>query len=271
MSQNYKIILHFINVFSNFVRHFGKYKINKKIIMGPKIIKAVITILLLPAAIVALVYANFESIAEPVRFDEVMASRQDEAIQRLKDIRSLQEAHKNVKGYYAASMDSLKLFYNEGSMKVVLQIGSHDDSLAVVNTEALKKQLKAKGVKDKDMQAKLYEAYLADRTQKIVCSIESLIPVKDTLFNERPEFHIDSLAFIPFSAGDSIILKADVREVSGVKVPLFEARVPYASLLRGLDEQLVVNKIAEKEDLELYPGLMVGDIEKPNNNAGNWE
>ena len=239
--------------------------------MGPKIIKAVITVLLLPAAIVALVYMNFESIAEPVRFDESKASREAVAIQKLKDIRTLQEAHKNVKGYYASAMDSLKLFYNEGSMKVVLQIGSMDDSLAVANTNVLQKQLKAKGVKDKDMQVKLYEAYLADKTMKIVCSVESLIPVRDTLFNERAEFNIDSLAFIPFSNGDSIALKADVREVSGVKVPLFEARVPYASLLRGLDEQLVVNVIAEKEDLELYPGLKVGDIEKPNNNAGNWE
>ena len=238
--------------------------------MGPKIIKAVITLLLLPAAIVALVYMNFESIAEPVRFDEAKASREAVAIQKLKDIRTLQEAHKNVKGYYASAMDSLKHFYNEGSMKVVLQIGSMDDSLAVANTSALQKQFKSKGVKDKDMQAKLYEAYLADKTLKIVCSVESLIPVKDTLFNERAKFNIDSLAYIPFS-NDSIALKADVREVSGVKVPLFEARVPYASLLRGLDRQLVVNAIAEREDLELYPGLKVGDIEKPNNNAGNWE
>ena len=238
--------------------------------MGPKIIKAVITLLLLPAAIVALVYMNFESIAEPVRFDEAKASREAVAIQKLKDIRTLQEAHKNVKGYYASAMDSLKHFYNEGSMKVVLQIGSMDDSLAVANTSVLQKQFKSKGVKEKDMQAKLYEAYLADKTLKIVCSVESLIPVKDTLFNERAKFNIDSLAYIPFS-NDSIVLKADVREVSGVKVPLFEARVPYASLLRGLDRQLVVNVIAEREDLELYPGLKVGDIEKPNNNAGNWE
>jgi hypothetical protein len=56
-----------------------------------------------------------------------------------------------------------------------------------------------------------------------------------------------------------------------VKLPLFEARMPYKSLLRGLDEQLVVNKIAERKDLELYAGLKVGDVEKANNNAGTWE
>ena len=239
--------------------------------MGPKIVKIIFTVLILPVAILALVYMNFESIAKPVRYDEEKASREAVAIQRLKDIRTLQEAHKNVTGRYASQMDSLQLFYNEGAMTVVLQIGNQDDSVARVNTDNLVKKFKARGVKDKDMQAKLYETYLADKTMKIVCAVESKIAVKDTLFNKRPDFSVDSLAFIPFSAGDSIILKAEVREVSGVKVPLFEARVPFKSLLRGMDEQLVVNTIAEREDLELYPGLKVGDIEKPNNNAGNWE
>ena len=240
--------------------------------MGSKIVKIIFTALLLPAAIIALVYMNFESIAEPVRYEEAKVAREKVAIQRLKDIRTLQEAHKNVTGRYAAQMDSLQLFYRNGAMTVTLQIGNHDDSVATVNTNNLVKQLKAKGVKDKDMQAKLYEAYeQSGKTLKIVCAVESNIPVRDTLFNERPDFCIDSLAFIPFSGGDSILLKAEVREVSGVKVPLFEARAPFKSLLKGLEEQLVVNTIAEKEDLDLYPGLKVGDIEKPNNNAGNWE
>ena len=34
---------------------------------------------------------------------------------------------------------------------------------------------------------------------------------------------------------------------------------------------IIVNLKAEKEDMRQYPGLKVGDIENPNNNAGNWE
>ena len=239
--------------------------------MGP-IIKKIFTFLLLPVAIAALAYLNFESIAEPVRFEDDKTAREAEAIQRLKDIRTLQEAHKNVKGYYATQMDSLQLFYKEGDMTVVLQVGSMDDSLAVANTAALEKKLKARGVKAKDIPAYLQEEYNKSNGElKLVFAVESNVPVKDTLFNDRPKFCVDSLAFIPFSGGDSTIMKAEVREVSGVKVPLFEARMPYKSLLRGLEEQLVINTIAGKEDLELYPGLKVGDIEKPNNNAGNWE
>ena len=239
--------------------------------MGPKIVKIILTALVLPAAIVTLVYLNVETVAKPVRFEDDMNARKDVAIQRLKDIRTLQEAHKNVAGYYATTMDSLKLFYNEGKMTVVLQIGNHDDSLAVANTAALQKKLKAKGVKNEDMQQALYQEHLKDSTLKIVCAVESQHPVKSTLFTDRPKFVVDSLEFIPFSGGQKVEMKAEVREVSGVKVPLFEAKVPFKALLKGLDKQLVVNEIAEKQDLDLYPGLKVGDIEKPNNNAGNWE
>ena len=42
-------------------------------------------------------------------------------------------------------------------------------------------------------------------------------------------------------------------------------------LLKGLDHQLIVNLKAEREDMGQYAGLKVGDIDNPNNNAGNWE
>jgi hypothetical protein len=47
--------------------------------------------------------------------------------------------------------------------------------------------------------------------------------------------------------------------------------MPYATLLKGMDEQLIINLEAEKEDQGRYSGLMVGSIDEANNNAGNWE
>ena len=81
---------------------------------------------------------------------------------------------------------------------------------------------------------------------------------------------MDSLEFIPFS-GEAVEMSAIINMVSGVKVPLFEAKMPYAALLKGLDEQLIINLEAEKDDQGRYAGLMVGSIDAPNNNAGNWE
>jgi hypothetical protein len=66
-------------------------------------------------------------------------------------------------------------------------------------------------------------------------------------------------------------MSAITKMVSGVKVPLFEAKMPYGALLKDMDEQLIINLEAEKEDQGRYSGLMVGSIDAPNNNAGNWE
>ena len=79
------------------------------------------------------------------------------------------------------------------------------------------------------------------------------------------------MANIPFANGQKIGLQSVIKKVSGVDVPLFEATIPYKILLNGLDNQQIINLVAERETLGKYPGLKVGSIETPNNNAGNWE
>ena len=231
------------------------------------VLKKVLTYLILPLVIVGLTAALVNSIMEPVHFNKHKAYRESIAVQRLKDIRDLQVAYKNVNGKYSSTIDSLKLFYNEGKMKITMQVGSKDDSLAKAHTEQLKK--KFRNLKGDKLAAKLNELYLAG-DQNLVFQISHDIPVKDTLFNSRPDFVVDSLAFIPFS-GDSIQMASTVKMVSGVKVPLFEASMPYRSLLRGLNNQLRINLDAQREDQGKYQGLQVGSISAPNNNAGNWE
>ena len=226
------------------------------------IIKKVLTYVIFPVIIVGLVYALVESVMAPVEFNKHRAYREGVAIQRLKDVRDLQVAFKNVNGRFASSIDTLQAFYNEGKMKIVMQVGSQDDSLAMANT----KKLKARYPRIKP--AQLLERY--NNGERLVFQIENEVPVKDTLFKHRTDFCIDSLAFIPFS-GDSLIMESAVKTVSGVKVPLFEASMPFKSLLKGLDNQLRINLDAEREDQGRYKGLKVGSVTAPNNNAGNWE
>ena len=226
------------------------------------ILKKVLTFLILPACIAGLTYALVSSVMEPVHFEKHKEYRKGIAVQRLKDIRELQVAYKNVNGKYTADVDSLIMFYNTGKMKVVMQIGSQDDSVAVANTKALKAR-KPK-IKPEEM-LKLY-----NEGKSLVFKIENEVPVKDTLFSHREHFVVDSLAFIPFS-GDSIIMASTVKRVSGVNVPLFEAQMPWKSLLKGLNNQLRINLDSQCEDQGKYKGLQVGSIESPNNNAGNWE
>ena len=208
-------------------------------------------------------YACIKSIMEPINFNKQKAYRETVGIQRMKDVRTLQEAFKSVSGHFTASADSLVDFYKNGKMEVIMQIGSNDDSLAVATTEKLKKS--RRGITPEQM----YELY--KKGEHLVFSISSKVDVKDTLFNTRNDFNIDSLKYIPFSQGDTIQMESVIKEVSGVKVPLFEARMPYKSLLKGLDNQLRINLDADRKAMNRYEGLQVGSVSAPNNNAGNWE
>lgn len=230
-------------------------------------VKKLFTWLILPALIVLLTYLLVQGIMQPVKFNEQKAFRESIAVQRLKDIRDLQVAYKNVNGRYASTIDSLKLFYNEGKMKITMNVGSKDDSLAMAHTDQIKK--KYRYLKGDKLTAKLNELYLAG-DQNLVFQVVTEVPVRDTVFRGRTDFNVDSLAMIPF-CGDSIIMESTVKTVSGVKVPLFEASMPFKSLLRGLNNQLRINLDAEREDQGRYKGLQVGSISAPNNNAGNWE
>ena len=231
-----------------------------------KALKIVLEIVLALAAC-ALVYAIYASVMKPVNFNKEKAHRQEVAVQRLKDIRTLEVAYKGVNNRYTADIDSLINFYNNGKMDITMQIGSKDDSLAWENTEKVKKAYR--NLKKEELNAKFMELY--KQGQKLVFSISTPIAVKDTLFNGREDFHIDSLAYIPFSGGQKVERDAIVKTVSGVQVPLFEARMPWKALLKGMDNQLRINLDAESEDLGHYQGLQVGSISNPNNNAGNWE
>ena len=168
---------------------------------------------------------------------------------------------KGAHGHFTASIDSLVNFYHNDSIKITKQIGSMDDSAAVANTEALKKKNR------KITNAQLLEYY--EKGMNLVLSIDRAIPVKDTLL-KREGFNVEDLKTIPFS-GKPIIMAAVVKQVSGVDVPLFEACMPYDDILIGLDRQYIINLKCEAEDMGRYPGLKVGSVDAPNNNAGNWE
>ena len=232
-----------------------------------KIVKILVEILLALVA-VGCVYGIYRSIMKPVNFNKEKARRQEVAVQRLKDIRTLEVAFKGVNGRYTADIDSLINFYNTGKMDIIMQVGSSDDSLAMENTKRVKDRAFLKLSKE-EQNARLMELYR--QGQKLVFSISTPIAVKDTLFNGRPDFCVDSLKYIPFSGKQPVEMDAIVKTVSGVQVPLFEARMPWKALLKGMDNQLRINLDAELEDQDKFPGLQVGSVNQPNNNAGNWE
>lgn len=227
-----------------------------------KPIYKILTWFVFPVIIVCLSYLIVANVMKPVNFNKEKAQREAVGIQRLKDIRTIQTAFKAETGHYAETFDSLKTFYRSGDIQIDLMIGSQDDSVAVENTKALRKK------NPKITPAEMLK--LANAGERLVFTVKTKIPVKDTLFNNRPDFNIDSIFMIPF-CGRPVIMETVMKQVSGVPVPLFEACMPYRMLLVGMDNQLRINLDAERIDTGRYPGLMVGSVSQPNNNAGNWE
>lgn len=88
----------------------------------------------------------------------------------------------------------------------------------------------------------------------------------------RGGYLADSAQYIPYSAGKRFALAANVQTGrSGRDIPLMECSAGYEDYLNGMDDGQVAELIDEATRSGRYPGLKIGDITTPNDNAGNWE
>ena len=96
------------------------------------------------------------------------------------------------------------------------------------------------------------------------------VAVTDTIYGAG--FNADSMRYVPFGNGAQfeMAIRNDTTK-SGAPLHLFQAQTPYETYLSGLNAQELANLKDLQSKLGKYCGLRVGDIEQPNNNAGNWE
>lgn len=90
----------------------------------------------LAIVILVLVYFIYDSIMEPVRFNQEVSRREAMVVNRLKDIRQVQMAHRARYGAFNSDLDSLVRFVKADSLAVIRAIGSVPDSLT--ETEAVR-------------------------------------------------------------------------------------------------------------------------------------
>ncbi len=208
--------------------------------------KTILQIVLL-IVILGLSYAIYESIQQPIRFQEKQKIRSTAVIDRLKSIRDVQVAYRNINDRYTGSFDTLIDFLKTANIPVVKMEGSLTDSLieaGVTEAKAL-----AMGLIKRDT---IY------------------VPAKDSLVKKG--FNPDSLQYVPYTDKAKFEMGAGILTTgSGVKVQVFEAKVPYSVFLNGLDHQEIINLNDRARKLDRYPGIKVGSLEEANNNAGNWE
>lgn len=82
----------------------------------------------------------------------------------------------------------------------------------------------------------------------------------------------EEMQYIPFSDNKKFELATTIyTNKSGSTTPLMECRAPYAAYLDGLSEKRINELTETANSTGEYPGLKIGDITTPNENAGNWE
>lgn len=220
---------------------------------------------LLSASIALLSYMLIMSILTPINFEETKNSREKLIIKRLMDIRKAEVEFKDQKGRYTASFDTLVSFIKNSKKKMVLKEGAlTDKQLEAGLTEVVAVKIVKKG-DPQEIAANGLKGFVRDTAY--VNMLETIFPTEYTAET------IDQLGIIPFSNNEKFELsvKNDYINSNGIKIPLMEASAHYKTYLFDLDHQELLNVIDIQEQLFRFPGLKVGSVDEPNNNAGNWE
>lgn len=198
-----------------------------------------LTIINIVLALLAILFAYlvFNSIRQPVVFENTKKDRELKVVQNLKDIRSSQGLFKENYNKYTASFDTLIEFIRTGELPVVNIIPDPNDTTFT----------------------------------KTINDTVGYIKVLDSLFGNRPNFNVELLRYIPFSEPkQEFEIQAGYIMRGGMNVPVFEVKAHYNSYLKGLDPQRIRNEAKQREDLNKYPGLKVGSMTEPSTD-GNWE
>lgn len=223
--------------------------------------KKVINVILGICALV-LLYLCYASIMEPIKFNEERAIREAAVKERLIQIKLAEEEYRwQHHGEFCDSLHVLVDFIKNGRIPIVTKVGdltdeqmekglTEEEAASIVASGDLKK-IKAKGLED----------FRRDTTWVVLI---------DSIYG--PDFNADSIQYIPYSGGMKFELEKTIHiGRSGVTQNVMECRAPYSAYLKGMNEREIYNLTDAAEKAVRYPGLKIGDLVTPNNNAGNWE
>ena len=203
----------------------------------PKLVFTILLILFIPTIALYFVF-NFNSINDPISFENEYNKRSEVVKERLLNISEVQVAYRSVYGQYTGSFDTLINFITEGNLVLIQRVNKTPKGLEDEFTE---EQLINKGYITFDT---LYKN------------------VKDSLFKDNPDFNPENIKYIPFSNPKRVIeMEATKIDRSNVKMPVFVAKAPKIYYLHGLDEEYI-----KRDDII---DLQVGSLTEPIRD-GNW-
>lgn len=202
--------------------------------------------LLLWIVIVFLGYQVFNSIYQPIQFNEVKERRYAKVIENLKDIRRAQLAHRQVTGTFAESFDALERFIDTAQYTLT----QRRDTLFL----------------DEEYR----RTYGVDRmVESVVIDTLGFASVRDSLFGNSDRYR--RMEQVPLEGVDAQFeMEAGTVTKGNSQIPVFEARLDKSVVLHDQNRDLVAQE-KEVVGVDEVPGpyIRVGSMEEVNT-SGNW-
>ena len=187
----------------------------------------------------------YSSINGPIKFNKVKNERYAIVINRLKDIRIAQIAHKDVKGYYANNFDDLVSFIDNGLFTLI---------------------------EEKDSSYLAYDrVYRIDMLREVRIVRElGKVSVKDSLFKDNESYK--QMAFIPIKGKEDerFSISADIIDKNGYEAHVFEVKVKKDVILYDQNKDLLKqeNKVISVDGVN-GSEIVLGSMTEVST-SGNW-
>ena len=245
---------------------------------------------LLVIGVIFMAFICVKSVVTPIQFEGARVQREAKVINNLVSLRTAEAQFRLDKGYFTADLDSLVEYLKVTPKKEVFKLGSltekqledgmtENKAAKILERARIKAQrrMNFQGTDSLDM---LYQ-YIWEQDREVKANglqgfrRDTILTnmIQSLYKGQYTEETIGEIIYIPYT--DNVKFEVETNNgyttSQGIKVPIFEIRAHYNTYLHDLNNQERVNLIDKEEKLEHYPGLKVGSVDAPNNNAGNWE
>ncbi len=225
--------------------------------------------ILLGCAVAFLCFICVNSVTTPIKFEKVRAEREPAVIKNLVALRTAENEFRMQNGRFTANLDSLILFVKTGTKKEVVKEGALTDKQLEEGLTELKAVRMIQKAQKTGNWKEVKEAGLEGFKRDTISA-----PLLSSLYKGAyDEKTIEEIVYVPYSNGKKyeVLVNDNYSTAQGIRVPLVEVRAAFDIWMADQDAQELVNLNDKEEQLGHFAGLRFGNIDEPNNNAGNWE
>ena len=225
--------------------------------------------ILLGCAVAFLCFICVNSVTTPIKFEKVRAEREPAVIKNLVALRTAENEFRMQNGRFTTNLDSLILFVKTGTKKEVVKEGALTDKQLEEGLTELKAVRMIQKAQKTGNWKEVKEAGLEGFKRDTISA-----PLLSSLYKGAyDEKTIEEIVYVPYSNGKKyeVLVNDNYSTAQGIRVPLVEVRAAFDIWMADQDAQELVNLTDKEEQLGHFAGLRFGNIDEPNNNAGNWE